>query len=136
MTELHQTFEADTPLRAPRFQRWSTIEDRRQIWMAAGAVIAERYAEPLEVNDVARAVYTSRRQLQRVFLDQGTTFREHVCRVRMEVAASMLAAGGTTVKAVAQAVGYSQPAQFAKAFRRCHGVTPSAFRRAAPARTA
>jgi AraC family transcriptional regulator, regulatory protein of adaptative response / methylphosphotriester-DNA alkyltransferase methyltransferase len=35
------------------------------------------------------------------------------------------------VNRVASAVGYRQPAQFAKAFRRHHGRPPSAYRRAA-----
>jgi AraC family transcriptional regulator of adaptative response / methylphosphotriester-DNA alkyltransferase methyltransferase len=32
------------------------------------------------------------------------------------------------VREVAQRVGYRQPAQFAKAFRRHHGLAPAAFR--------
>jgi AraC-like DNA-binding protein len=32
------------------------------------------------------------------------------------------------VREVAHRVGYRQPAQFAKAFRRHHGVSPSAYR--------
>ncbi|HYP47912.1 MAG TPA: helix-turn-helix domain-containing protein, partial [Thermoleophilaceae bacterium] len=37
-------------------------------------------------------------------------------------------AGPTSVQAVAAAVGYRQPAQFAKAFRRHYGCTPTLFR--------
>jgi AraC-like DNA-binding protein len=33
-----------------------------------------------------------------------------------------------TVRDVARRVGYRQPAQFAKAFRRHHGTTPSRYR--------
>jgi AraC-like DNA-binding protein len=40
----------------------------------------------------------------------------------------MLATRGLTVREVAHRVGYRQPAQFAKAFRRYQGVAPSAFR--------
>ena len=46
----------------------------------------------------------------------------------MERAAQLLAARGLTVREVAHRVGYRQPAQFAKAFRRHHGLAPSAFR--------
>jgi AraC-like DNA-binding protein len=46
----------------------------------------------------------------------------------MERAAELLAARGLTVREVAHRVGYRQPAQFAKAFRRHHGSAPSAFR--------
>jgi AraC-like DNA-binding protein len=46
----------------------------------------------------------------------------------MQKAAEMLARGGLTVREVAHRVGYRQPAQFAKAFRRYQGVAPSDFR--------
>jgi AraC family transcriptional regulator, regulatory protein of adaptative response / methylphosphotriester-DNA alkyltransferase methyltransferase len=48
--------------------------------------------------------------------------------VRMERAAELLARRGLTVREVAHRVGYRQPAQFAKAFRRHKGLAPSAFR--------
>ena len=50
----------------------------------------------------------------------------------MDRAAEMLAARGLTVREVAHRVGYRQPAQFAKAFRRHHGSSPSTFRSKAP----
>jgi AraC-like DNA-binding protein len=40
----------------------------------------------------------------------------------------MLQTRGLTVREVAHRVGYRQPAQFAKAFRRHHGLAPSDFR--------
>ena len=46
----------------------------------------------------------------------------------MERAAELLRTRGLTVREVAHRVGYRQPAQFAKAFRRHHGVAPSDFR--------
>ena len=50
----------------------------------------------------------------------------------MERAAELLAAAALTVREVAHRVGYRQPAQFAKAFRRHHGAAPSAFRARRP----
>ena len=46
----------------------------------------------------------------------------------------MLATRDLTVREVAHRVGYRQPAQFAKAFRRYQGVAPSDFRAGAPRR--
>jgi AraC-like DNA-binding protein len=46
----------------------------------------------------------------------------------MDKAAELLAARSLTVREVAHRVGYRQPAQFAKAFRRRHGVAPSDYR--------
>jgi len=76
-------------------------------------------------------VATSRRQLQRAYAEVGrTTFREHLTAVRMERAGDLLRHGNLTIREVAQRVGYRQPAQFAKAFRRHHGAAPSGFRAA------
>ena len=46
----------------------------------------------------------------------------------MERAAELLGSRSLTVREVAARVGYRQPAQFAKAFRRHHGVAPSGYR--------
>jgi AraC family transcriptional regulator of adaptative response / methylphosphotriester-DNA alkyltransferase methyltransferase len=87
------------------------------------------YASDLSLDDVARRVASSRRQLQRAYAEIGrTTFRDHLTRVRMERAAELLVQHPLTVREVARRVGYRQPAQFAKAFRRVHGVAPSEFR--------
>ena len=64
-----------------------------------------------------------------------TTFRDHLTRVRMQKAAEMLATRALTVREVAHRVGYRQPAQFAKAFRRYQGVAPSDFRANGSARS-
>jgi AraC family transcriptional regulator, regulatory protein of adaptative response / methylphosphotriester-DNA alkyltransferase methyltransferase len=110
--------------------RAPTAERRRQLWLDATAEIDRRYAEPLSVADVARAIGTSPRQLQRVFEEIGDrSFRAHVAAVRMERARQLLLDHGGTVRTIAAMVGYSQPAQFAKAFRRHHGISPSELRR-------
>jgi AraC-like DNA-binding protein len=46
----------------------------------------------------------------------------------MQRAAELLSRRSLTVREVARRVGYRQPAQFAKAFRRYQGQAPSAFR--------
>ena len=89
----------------------------------------QEYAGDLSLDDIARRVASSRRQLQRAYAEIGdTTFREHLTHVRMERAAELLERRGLTVREVAHRVGYRQPAQFAKAFRRHRGLAPSAFR--------
>src|SRR4051812_30601364 len=110
-------------------QRDATVRLRTELFHDAVAIVAREYGDDLALDAVARRVATSRRQLQRAFAEVGqTSFRDHLTAVRMERAARMLAAEQMTVRAVARRVGYRQPAQFAKAFRRHHGVAPSAFR--------
>jgi len=110
-------------------QRSSTVRLRTSLLDEANAIVAHEYASDLALDDIARRVASSRRQLQRAYAEIGrTTFRDHLTRVRMERAAELLASPGLTVREVARSVGYRQPAQFAKAFRRHHGVAPSDFR--------
>jgi transcriptional regulator GlxA family with amidase domain len=47
----------------------------------------------------------------------------------MTHARDLLAEDALPVRQVAIRVGYQQPAQFAKSFRRYHGQPPSAYRR-------
>ena len=110
-------------------QRPATITLRRSLYDEATRIVADEYAADLELDEIARRVASSRRQIQRVFAEVGhTTFREHLARVRMDRAAELLAGDGVTVREVAARVGYRQPAQFAKAFRRHLGQAPAAYR--------
>jgi len=110
-------------------QRPATVRHRTSLFRDAVAIVEAEFGSDLSLDDIARRVASSRRQLQRSYAEIGrTTFREHLTGVRMERAAELLAARGMTVREVAHRVGYRQPAQFAKAFRRHHGLAPSAYR--------
>jgi len=110
-------------------QRPATVRHRTSLFQEATEIVDHEYGSDLSLDDIARRVASSRRQLQRAYAEIGrTTFREHLTAVRMERAAEMLAARGLTVREVAHRVGYRQPAQFAKAFRRHLGVAPSDYR--------
>lgn len=109
--------------------RQTTLFRRRVLFDEALAVIEQEYAdENLSLGTVARSIATSRRQLQRVFGERDTSFRTELQRIRMAKAAELLHEGETPVSAVARSVGYRQPAQFSKAFRRHHGCPPSEMR--------
>ena len=116
--------------------RPTTIARRRDLFEEAVEIIEREYDRDLELEDLARRIATSRRQLQRAFAEVGrTSFREHLAGVRMRHARELLSAGSAPVRAVATTVGYRQPAQFAKAFRRHHGVPPSSLRALGPTRS-
>lgn len=109
--------------------RTGTVARRRTLFAEAVEIIEREYALQLELDDVARRLATSRRQLQRSFAESGgTSFRSCLARVRMRRALELLREGNLPVREVANAVGYRQPAQFAKTFRRHHGAPPSSFR--------
>ena len=113
--------------------RTGTVARRRALFDEASEIIEQEYAHPIELDDVARRLATSRRQLQRAFAEAGaTSFRTHEAKVRMRRALELLREGSLPVRDVANSVGYRQPAQFAKTFRRHHGAPPSSFRGAQP----
>lgn len=110
--------------------RDGTAERREQLYREAMELIARDYSRDLQLEGVARTLATSRRQLQRAFAEIGnTSFRDELARVRMRHARQLLAADGIPVRSVAASVGYHQPAQFAKSFRRHHGQAPSTYRK-------
>jgi AraC family transcriptional regulator of adaptative response / methylphosphotriester-DNA alkyltransferase methyltransferase len=113
-------------------QRPYTQQLRLSLYREAVAIVEAEYAKDLSVDTIAHRVATSRRQLQRVYAEVGdTTFREHLTEIRMQRAAELLANQRISVREIAGRVGYRQPAHFAKAFYRYHGVNPSVARRRA-----
>jgi AraC family transcriptional regulator of adaptative response / methylphosphotriester-DNA alkyltransferase methyltransferase len=110
-------------------QRQATVRQRRSLFEDAVRIVEAEYASDLSLDDIARRVASSRRQLQRAYAEIGhTTFRDHMTAIRMARAAELLVSGHTTVRDIARRVGYRQPAQFAKAFRRAFDASPSHYR--------
>src|SRR5215217_5934134 len=113
--------------------RTGTVSRRRTLYEEAVEIIEREFAEQIELDDVAHRLATSRRQLQRAFAEiGGTSFRTYLAEVRMRRAMELLRHGELAVRDIASSVGYRQPAQFAKTFRRHHGAPPSTFRGGAP----
>jgi two-component system response regulator YesN len=103
---------------------------REELLREALQILQAEHAQPIELDDVARRIATSRRHLQRVFSEvHGEPFRSVLTHIRLDRAAELLAdPEPVKIREVARSVGYLEPAQFAKAFRRRHGVVPSEYR--------
>ncbi len=109
--------------------RATTVSARRQVYAEALEIIEARPGLGLSLDTLASELHVSRRQLQRVFHEVGeTTFRDELMRARMARAHDLVAGTRHSVDRVARAVGYRQPGEFAKAFRRWWGASPSALR--------
>jgi AraC-like DNA-binding protein len=113
--------------------REATVRTREALFHAAVAVIErDAHDSGLWLEGVADELAVSPRHLQRVFREVGgTTYRRCVDGIRMERAAVMLreelpkrGVPVRPVREVAAMVGYSQPAGFAKAYRRYTGRNP------------
>ena len=97
--------------------------ERRQLAQAR-QLIDQRYDEAWTVARLARAVGLSEKKLKAGFrVLAGHSVHAYLREVRLDAAASMLAAGHS-VTDVAVAVGYSNLSHFSKSFRDAHRVTP------------
>jgi AraC-like DNA-binding protein len=79
----------------------------------------------------AKLLGASTRTLRRQLENQGTSFRELVDELRVQVAVKYLRETLMTNEDIAIALGFSDAANFRHAFRRWTDKTPSEFRRAA-----
>jgi AraC-like DNA-binding protein len=110
--------------------RPTTIEQRELLYLQARRVIARNYRRPLRLDEVARMLACSPRQLKRAYAQCGQiTFREDLHARRLSVAARLLIERpAIPIRDVARIVGFNQPAHFSKAFRGRYGITPLRFR--------
>jgi len=82
------------------------------------------------MNDVATILSMHRRTLDRHLQACGVQYGELVERVKEDVARQLLRDTTMSIQRIAETVQFSSAANFATAFRRRVGMTPSAYRRA------
>jgi AraC-like DNA-binding protein len=70
------------------------------------------------------------RTLRRQLADEGTSFRALLNEARSTLAVDLLCNVGLTVDEVSKRLGYTDTSTFCHAFKRWHGVPPSAYPRA------
>ncbi len=96
---------------------------------AALSHMAENYAQPLTLEAVAKVVGLSPNYFSSLFKRVvGVSFREQLCRVRVEESKRLLLSTTYPLADIAIAMGFADQSYFCKVFRRVTGVTPSQFR--------
>jgi AraC-like DNA-binding protein len=80
---------------------------------------------------VADFIGQSPRTMLRWLARSGTTFHHMRDRVRADIAMKYLLQSTLSAREIAEILGYSNPAAFTRAFRRQHGMAPTAVRRRA-----
>lgn len=85
----------------------------------------------IDIEEVARVAYSSTFHFQRMFhMVTGFTVAEYIRNRRLTLAAHELATDSEVrVIDIALKYGYDSPEAFTKAFRKAHGITPSAARK-------
>jgi len=82
----------------------------------------------VSLSDVAAELGYSERSLRRLLDRSGTSYRKLVDQVREQRARNLLSGGTQPIKAIAGALGFESPSNFARSFKRWTGLTPKAFR--------
>ena len=83
----------------------------------------------MSLTQLADRLNLSRRTLLRRLSDSGIAFGALLDRHRMRRAESLLGDPAYSAQEIAYRLGYSDPANFARAFRRWYGEAPGAYRR-------
>lgn len=90
-------------------------------------MLREAQGEQLTLEDLARRVKLSVRTLDRYLKKESLNFRELSQQLRFERACELLRAPGVSVVQVALKPGFSDGANFSRAFRRVLGQSPSEY---------
>jgi AraC-like DNA-binding protein len=76
----------------------------------------------------ARMLHMTPRTLHRRLVEEGTSFRELLEAERRQLAREHIKAGRFTLQEIAYRLGYTDFANFRRAFKRWEGSSPAAFR--------
>ncbi|MBE1529610.1 AraC-like DNA-binding protein [Sphingopyxis sp. OAS728] len=97
--------------------------------LKAQRVLAENFAKPPSLDDLAREVGMSRSNLCAMFRQFcGQSVYDYVGELKMQEALAMLRSSQLTITEVGYAIGYEHPSSFSAAFQRRFGLTASEYR--------
>jgi AraC-like DNA-binding protein len=98
--------------------------------LRARDLVDSRYAEPLDLDALARAAHVSPRHFSRSFRKTfGETPHQYLLTRRIERACYLLRTTDLQVAEVCLAVGFNSVGSFTTTFRRQVGVPPTEYRR-------
>lgn len=105
------------------------IQDMSAVATETRAVIIANVDKPLNVEFVAHRLGISERSLRRKLGQENLSFRNLKRDVQDNLACRYLSETRMSVGAIATAVGYTDVANFRRAFRSYHGMSPAEYRR-------
>ncbi|MBW3080045.1 AraC family transcriptional regulator [Bifidobacterium saguinibicoloris] len=107
----------------------SSDQRDRIVVLEMTGMVQSRFAEPLGLEDIARAGAVSRSRCCALFRRYvGRTPNEYLTERRLEEAKRLLAGTDGAVAEVARACGFSSSSYFISVFRKRLGMTPNAYR--------
>jgi DNA-binding response OmpR family regulator len=97
----------------------------------AVCILNAQMTEAPNLPDLAHRVGTNERKLTELFRHRfGMTVFDYLSELRLDTGRRLLESTDTPVSLIAEAVGYQNPGDFARAFRRHYQVSPRNYRQA------
>ena len=91
--------------------------------------MAENYNQQLSLSQMADAVGLSKSYFSTLFHEVvGVSFREHLCRIRVEESKRLLLSSDYSLTDIAIAMGFTDQSHYCKVFKRIVGITPGQYR--------
>ena len=109
-------------------QRAELQTDKASYQYQVERMLLEHPAGQLNEEEVAAALFMSKRSLARRLQNEGTGFREIRERLLSDQAVGYLQDSQLSVEAIATLLGYHDSANFRRAFKRWFGTTPAEYR--------
>ncbi|UJJ31983.1 AraC family transcriptional regulator [Halopseudomonas maritima] len=104
------------------------LGDRNSLGDRVQRLLLERQSSFPSLETTARLLYLTPRTLHRRLQSEHTSYKQILRDVRHALAIEHLKSGRLSVEEIAWALGYSDVANFRRAFRQWEGVAPSAYR--------
>jgi len=104
------------------------LDETDDIPMRVRAVLSPGPGGYPDLDNVASRLFMSSRTLKRRLQQHGQTFQHLLDEVRRRDAIRLLGNAGLTLEQIAYRLGYADPANFTRAFRKWTGEAPSRYR--------
>ncbi|HEX8611868.1 MAG TPA: AraC family transcriptional regulator ligand-binding domain-containing protein [Telluria sp.] len=114
--------------RAPEDWTFSAVH-RASIATRTREYLEQNMARPVTIQDLALALHSSVRTLNRRFADEGTHFQAVKDGLRRDIAVHRLTNSNTGVAVLASDLGFSDATGFCRAFKQWTGSSPSDYRK-------
>ncbi len=103
--------------------------DRHDVTMQVRAKLIERLPSgQVTEEEIANSIHISQRSLQRRLKEQGLSFTQLLANTRSELGLQYVRDPQRSFNEIAFLLGFSEPGNFIRAFKRWHGKSPSEYR--------
>lgn len=89
-----------------------------------------KYDLPIKIQEIADKLSLNRSYLYKIFKDYtGYSIKDYILHVKLEKSKELLQDSRLSISEVAISIGYSDPLQFSKIFKKFYNKSPRAYRK-------